>query len=88
MQFYLRNNFDTIANNHKYIQKILELHINTCQTIRFESMSSRKIYAVSFIISMLVKKDANFICHGGNKYLCRRCLTNLGMKFDKETWFS
>ena len=43
MQFYLHYNFDKIANNHRYIQKILELHINTCQRIRFESMSSRKI---------------------------------------------
>ena len=40
MQFYLRNNFDKIAN---YIQIILELYINICQRIRFESMSSRKI---------------------------------------------
>ena len=28
---------------HQYIQIILELYINTCQRIRFESMSSRKI---------------------------------------------
>ena len=48
MQFYLHNYFDEIGNNtddshEEYIQKILELYINTCQRIRFESMSSRKI---------------------------------------------
>ena len=51
MQFYLHNYFDEIGNNtddshEEYIQKILELYINTCQRIRFESMSSRKLCSI------------------------------------------